>query len=118
MYAPVAQPDRATGFEPVGREFESLRARHLTPSFSSSFGRFTSLRFWTFCGIMPGTMPTLLGCTGLFDGLFECALLWMHVPLRDRHVAVAGEVCQCPRVHVGSPPCKAGVAQRVQRKRL
>ena len=25
--APVAQPDRATGFEPVGREFESLRAR-------------------------------------------------------------------------------------------
>ena len=25
--APVAQPDRATGFEPVGRGFESLRAR-------------------------------------------------------------------------------------------
>ena len=27
--APVAQPDRATGFEPVGRGFESLRARHI-----------------------------------------------------------------------------------------
>ena len=28
-YAPVAQLDRVTGFEPVGREFESLRACHL-----------------------------------------------------------------------------------------
>ena len=27
-YAPVAQLDRASGFEPEGREFESLRARH------------------------------------------------------------------------------------------
>src|SRR3569832_367922 len=26
--APVAQLDRASGFEPEGREFESLRARH------------------------------------------------------------------------------------------
>src|SRR2546422_955387 len=26
--APVAQLDRAAGFEPVGREFESLRAHH------------------------------------------------------------------------------------------
>ena len=26
--APVAQLDRATGFEPVGRGFDSLRARH------------------------------------------------------------------------------------------
>jgi hypothetical protein len=27
-YAPVAQLDRVPGFEPGGREFESLRARH------------------------------------------------------------------------------------------
>ncbi len=27
-HAPVAQLDRASGFEPEGREFESLRARH------------------------------------------------------------------------------------------
>lgn len=27
-YAPVAQLDRASGFEPEGRGFESLRARH------------------------------------------------------------------------------------------
>ncbi len=30
--APVAQLDRAIGFEPIGRGFESLRARHLTES--------------------------------------------------------------------------------------
>jgi hypothetical protein len=28
--APVAQLDRASGFEPEGREFESLRARQFT----------------------------------------------------------------------------------------
>ena len=28
--APVAQLDRASGFEPEGREFESLRAHHYT----------------------------------------------------------------------------------------
>ena len=28
--APVAQLDRAPGFEPVGRGFKSLRARHIT----------------------------------------------------------------------------------------
>src|SRR5690242_10743207 len=28
-HAPVAQLDRAPGFEPVGRGFKSLRARHL-----------------------------------------------------------------------------------------
>ena len=28
LNAPVAQLDRASGFEPEGREFESLRARH------------------------------------------------------------------------------------------
>ena len=27
--APVAQLDRVSGYEPEGREFESLRARHL-----------------------------------------------------------------------------------------
>ena len=30
MRAPVAQVDRAAGFEPVGREFESLRARQIS----------------------------------------------------------------------------------------
>ena len=30
FHAPVAQLDRVTGFEPVGREFESLRARQST----------------------------------------------------------------------------------------
>src|ERR1039458_365260 len=35
--APVAQLDRAAGFEPVGREFESLRAHHLTQGCSVSW---------------------------------------------------------------------------------
>ena len=28
-HAPVAQLDRVSGYEPEGREFESLRARHI-----------------------------------------------------------------------------------------
>jgi hypothetical protein len=39
--APVAQLDRAPGFEPVGRRFESCRARH-TPENSES-GRVAQL---------------------------------------------------------------------------
>ncbi len=31
FYAPVAQLDRVPGYEPGGREFESLRARHFFP---------------------------------------------------------------------------------------
>ena len=30
VYAPVAQLDRVGGFEPLGREFESLRVRQFT----------------------------------------------------------------------------------------
>ena len=30
VYAPVAQLDRVLGYEPSGREFESLRARHFS----------------------------------------------------------------------------------------
>jgi hypothetical protein len=36
--APVAQLDRVPGFEPGGREFESLRARHIKKGFII-FGR-------------------------------------------------------------------------------
>ena len=36
-YAPVAQLDRAFGYEPKGREFESLRARHLKRACWGSF---------------------------------------------------------------------------------
>ncbi len=30
IYAPVAQLDRVLGFEPSGRGFESLQARHIS----------------------------------------------------------------------------------------
>src|SRR5688572_7421581 len=33
-HAPVAQLDRVLGFEPSGREFESLRARHFSGVYS------------------------------------------------------------------------------------
>ena len=35
--APVAQLDRVSGYEPEGREFESLRARHLFRSMSNEY---------------------------------------------------------------------------------
>jgi hypothetical protein len=34
--APLAQLDRASGYEPEGREFESLRAHHLLNSLRES----------------------------------------------------------------------------------
>ena len=37
MRAPLAQLDRAAGFEPVGREFESLRARQTFPDDPANF---------------------------------------------------------------------------------
>lgn len=33
LRAPLAQLDRVAGFEPVGREFESLRARHFIQAY-------------------------------------------------------------------------------------
>ena len=35
--APVAQLDRATGYEPVGRAFESLRVHQILPRFTRGF---------------------------------------------------------------------------------
>ena len=37
FHAPVAQLDRASGYEPEGREFESLRARQVFES-TKNFG--------------------------------------------------------------------------------
>ena len=46
MYVPVAQPDRVFGYEPKGRGFESLRARHAKTPETSSSGVFPC--FWPF----------------------------------------------------------------------
>ena len=35
-YAPVAQLDRVLGYEPNGREFESLRVHHIKPKLGSN----------------------------------------------------------------------------------
>src|ERR1700731_615636 len=39
---PVAQLDRANGYEPLGREFESLRAHHIR-SFSANVSQYLKL---------------------------------------------------------------------------
>ncbi len=40
MYAPVAQLDRVTGYEPVGQGFESLPAYHEKPDIRMDVGLF------------------------------------------------------------------------------
>src|SRR5689334_22186060 len=41
--APVAQVDRAVGFEPTGREFDPLRARQQPTKYSMSYAIFRRL---------------------------------------------------------------------------
>ena len=51
LIAPVAQLDRVPGFEPGGREFESLRARHFGAlkdlRTQKNRATHTSIIFWT-----------------------------------------------------------------------
>ena len=47
MYAPVAQLDRVTGYEPVGRGFESLLAHHTLCPQMPDFTGFVGLLFFT-----------------------------------------------------------------------
>ncbi len=46
---PVAQPDRVTGYEPVGQGFESLRARQKKASTLSVLFSMTYINFLYFC---------------------------------------------------------------------
>ena len=51
--APVAQLDRAMVYETIGREFEPLRARHLSSIKSESFQRLTTmLRLWIWSSVI------------------------------------------------------------------
>ncbi len=43
-HAPVAQLDRVIGFEPIGREFESLRAHHIDKALHENAGLFLCLK--------------------------------------------------------------------------
>ena len=52
LSAPLAQLDRAAGFEPVGREFESLRARQCFPVPASSHLRQNLLLLQNSCTSM------------------------------------------------------------------
>jgi len=45
-------------------------------------------------------------------------LLGVDVPFSNAHVAMSGEICQRPGVHVQCPPGWASVPERVKRKPL
>jgi hypothetical protein len=64
-YAPVAQLDRVTGFEPVGREFESLRARQTKKGADGSLSYLVCLedlvRTPKFESRGPESLPAILG---------------------------------------------------------
>src|SRR5579863_8420560 len=49
VFAPVAQLDRAPGYEPGGREFESLRAHHISRTHAAHFS--TTVPFKGTCAI-------------------------------------------------------------------
>ena len=55
-HAPVAQLDRVPGYEPGGREFESLRARHFKGPSTCRRSFFLVLRPTEWCRIRPGRM--------------------------------------------------------------
>ncbi len=62
--APVAQLDRAFGYEPKGREFESLRAHHLDQQTTRFPIKAKALRQLNWCTI--AGFRTLPPCANLF----------------------------------------------------
>src|SRR5579864_1125658 len=86
--APLAQLDRASGYEPEGREFESLRARHLfNPILDWRLSKSTNCP----CSVrvFPKTPLPSMSVTGLFRQLLprglrtyprsrEARALWLH----------------------------------------
>ena len=87
--APLAQLDRASGYEPEGREFESLRAHHLSPVNTRVYrwSRFLArARSETDCGGFCGTFSGLwlfVGTRRSFGKIAEWYMLWV-VRLKDR----------------------------------
>ena len=66
--APVAQLDRASGYEPEGREFESLRARHFFRSGNKQFRDLSSFRrSAVFCTIIAQSGAGASDPVGLSD---------------------------------------------------
>ena len=93
-----------------GRWFESTRAYQLNPIPSincDDLGKTVGqLRIDT----VPRFVPTLC----LFHSGAHCLHLRVNVPLRGSEVAVAGQIGQRVRVHVGRPAGQAGVTERVR----
>ncbi len=65
---------------------------------------------------MPESMPTLFLVGSIHCGPYGL-FLRMNIALRDVHVAMAGQVSECPRIHVRRPSREAGVPKRVELER-
>ena len=65
LLAPVAQLDRVPGYEPGGREFESLRAHHATKK--------PAIIRWLFC-----LRQLQCGASGCLAGVEELQMPSMH----------------------------------------
>jgi hypothetical protein len=65
-YAPVAQLDRAPGYEPGGREFESLRARQLIKVLRPS--RPLALCYWNDSCLFDGGIAARISSAHQHDG--------------------------------------------------
>jgi hypothetical protein len=63
--APLAQLDRASGYEPEGREFESLRAHHLSQLKTKKLRATSDFETALLLVQFPGTMADYGGFTGL-----------------------------------------------------
>src|ERR1051326_5569148 len=105
-FAPVAQLDRASGYEPEGRVFESPRAHHLNDPHSNGCGRYLHAGQIGSLGGMPRSMPTVCHLRPIHRRANRL-LLRVNVALGNVHVAMPCEVCQGPWVHVRCPPSEA-----------
>jgi hypothetical protein len=92
--APVAQLDRATDYESVGREFESLRAHHINRQQSITYKRFAGIGlFWQFDSV-PKIVPTLRRIVPVREALkrpLNRIGLRVNIALSDRDATMSGD---------------------------
>src|SRR5580704_18696416 len=114
--APVAQLDRASGYEPEGRVFESLRAHHLNSLKSDAWTRHRQHLQIHRLRSMSKTMPTL-GLLCSIHGRANRLFLRMKIAFGDVHIAVSSEIGERPGVHLRRPAGQASMPKRVEFER-
>ena len=84
--APLAQLDRASGYEPEGREFESLRAHHIFPLHHNDFGVCLNIESW---GTQGDNFDAKANSHALGNGLAKLHILSeLCIAISDSLVAV------------------------------